>query len=99
MDINDVILAPIISEKSMKDVKVNKFTFRVAGKSDKTLIKRAVEEKFKVDVLHISTSIVKGKKARAGLRRIEIEKSPWKKAVVTLPDGQKIGLFEAGEGK
>lgn len=96
MDINDVIIAPIISEKSMKDVKLHKFTFRVASKAHKGLIKKAIEDKFKVNVLQVSTNIVKGKKVRAGTKRIEIEKSPWKKAVVTLPEKQKIALFDVG---
>ena|SRR3990172_9555304 len=96
MDINDVIVAPIISEKSMKDATLHKFTFRVAIKANKRLIKRAIEDKFKVDVLQVLTNIVKGKKARAGLRRIEIKKSSWKKAVVTLPEKQKIALFDVG---
>ncbi|EKD64527.1 MAG: hypothetical protein ACD_50C00352G0007 [uncultured bacterium] len=96
MDINDVIIAPIISEKSMKDVSLHKFTFKVAGKANKRFIKKAIQDKFNVDVLDISTNIVKGKKMRVGLRRTEVEKSPWKKAIVTLPQEQKIALFDVG---
>lgn len=80
----------------MKDVSLHKFTFRVNGKANKRLIKKAVEDKFSVNVVQVSTNIVKGKKMRVGLRRTEIEKSPWKKAVVKLKEGQKIALFDAG---
>lgn len=99
MNINDVVVSPIISEKSTKDATLNKFTFRVAMKTHKGLIRAAIEDKFKVNVLRVSTNIVKGKKVRVGLRRIEIEKSPWKKATVTLKAGQKIAIFDTGGGK
>lgn len=98
MDVNDVIIRPIISEKSMQHANLGKFTFRVAKGAHKGAIKKAIEEKFKVNVVRISTNIVKGKKSRAGKRRIEILKSPWKKAVVTLQKGQKIALFDVGGG-
>ncbi len=96
MDINDVIIAPIISEKSMEGASKGKFTFRVASKAHKGLIKKAIEDKFKVNVLKISTSIVKGKTSRSGTKRIEVVRSPWKKAVATLKTGQKISLFDVG---
>lgn len=96
MNALDIIIAPIISEKSMKDVTSSKFTFRVAKKADKKAIKRAIEDKFKVNVLSTSTMTVKGKKNRSGKRRIEILESPWKKAVVKLKVGQKIALFDVG---
>jgi large subunit ribosomal protein L23 len=98
MNINDVILSPIISEKSMKDVTIHKFTFKVAKKADKGIIKKAIEEKFKVNVLQVSTNIVKGRTMRTGQRRIETTKSPWKKAVASLKAGQKIALFDVGGG-
>jgi len=98
MNVNDVIIRPIISEKSMQHVNLGKFTFHVAKGANKGMIKKAIEEKFKVNVVRISTNIVKGKKSRSGTRRIEILKSPWKKAVVTLEPGQKIGLFDVGGG-
>lgn len=96
MDINDVIIRAIISEKSMQQANLGKFTFRVLKSAHKKAIKKAIEEKFKVDVVGISTNIVKGKKARVGTRRIEILKSPWKKAIATLKTGQKIALFDTG---
>ncbi len=90
----DILIAPIISEKSMADAKENKFTFKVAMHSNKRNIKSSVQDRFKVKVLSIRTSIVKGKKSRFGTRRVEVLKSPWKKAIIKLAKGQKIDLFE-----
>lgn len=98
MDANDVIIRPIISEKSMQHAILGKFTFHVVKGVHKGVIKKAIEEKFKVNVMRISTNIVKGKKSRAGKRRLEILKSPWKKAVATLKEGEKIALFDVGGG-
>ena len=95
----DVIIAPLISEKSMNDAGFGKFTFKVSKKADKKQIKKEVEDKFKVDVLSIATSIVKGKKRRFGVKRTEVALSSWKKAIVKLKAGQKIGVFDtAGAG-
>ena len=96
MDANDIIIRPIISEKSMQNANLGKFTFHVAKEAHKGAIKKAIEEKFKVNVMRISTNIVKGKKSKAGKRRIEILKSPWKKAVAKLKEGEKIALFDVG---
>lgn len=96
MDTQNIILAPIISEKSMRDTKSNKFTFKVLMHADKKMIKIAIENKFKVNVLDIKTAIVKGKKTRAGKRRIEILQSSWKKAIAKVAPGEKISLFDIG---
>lgn len=99
MRLEDVIIKPIITEKSMNEAAKGKFTFMVSKNADKKMIKRAVEEKFKVKVLSVATSILKGKKIKVGLRRMEKAKSSYKKAVVRLPAGQKIDLFEVGAEK
>ena len=96
MDIRDVIIAPIITEKSMQDAGVGKFTFKVALQANKLLIKEAIERKFKVKVLKTFTSLVKGRTDRRGIRREEFVKSAWKKATVRLPKDQKIALFDTG---
>lgn len=93
---NNVIIKPIISEKSTKEAAKSKFTFRVASHADKKAIKKAVEEQFKVSVLGISTSLVKGKRKRVGTRRTEVMGSSWKKATVTILAGQKIDWFDVG---
>lgn len=96
MNIRDVIIAPVITEKSMQDVGFGKFTFKVALAANKPLIKSAIEQKFKVKVLKIYVSIVKGRTDRKGAKREEFVKSAWKKATVLLPKDQKIALFDTG---
>lgn len=97
MNIQDIILAPIITEKSTLDAKNGKFTFKVAKESDKPEVKKAVEEVFKVDVVSVATQMIKGRRKRVGKLRIEVSERPWKKATVKLAEGQKIDLFETGE--
>ena len=94
MDIRDVIIAPVITEKSMQDAALGKFTFKVATGANKPFIKEAIEKKFKVKVLKTFVSIVKGRTDRRGIRREEFVKSAWKKATVKLPKDQKIALFD-----
>jgi large subunit ribosomal protein L23 len=90
----DVILGPIISEKSMNDASKGRYTFKVTVKAGKADIKKAVEEKFKVNAVKISTVTVKGRTVRAGIKRTEITRSPFKKAIVTVKAGQKIAIFD-----
>ena len=90
----DINLTPIISEKSMSEANKGKFTFRVDKKADKEGIRKLVAEKFKVDVVSIATSIVKGKSRRFGTKRTETALSSWKKATVKLKEGQKISMFD-----
>lgn len=94
-----VIISPLITEKSMKDAADGKFSFKVLKSANKNDIKKRVEKNFNVNVTHVSTSILKGKKTRVGTRRTERKVSDWKKAVVTVKKGQKIGLFELGGDK
>ena len=99
MNITDVINAPIISEKSTKDAGVFRFTFKVSKKADKLAIKKAVEGKFKVNVISVSTMNVKGRTRRFGARRIETALPSFKKAIVQLKSGEKIDLFETAVEK
>lgn len=94
----NVTLAPIITEKTMKSAKTNKFTFKVSKNADKRDIKKAVEKKFNVNVLDVLTIIVKPKKKRTLQRTIALEPS-FKKAVVKVKDGQKIDIFDVGGEK
>lgn len=91
----DILISPIISEKSMSEAGKGKFTFRVARKADKLSIKKEVEKRFKVNVLSVSTITTKGRSKRTGTRRVEVVSQPLKKAIVKLKPGQKIALFEA----
>jgi large subunit ribosomal protein L23 len=90
----NVIISPIISEKSMNEAGKGKFTFRVKNFADKKAIRKEVEERFKVNVLKVSTITIKGRTARAGTRRTEVKKPAFKKAVLTLRAGEKIALFD-----
>lgn len=99
MNIRNVIIAPVITEKSMKDAALGRYAFKVATEANKPFIKQAIEEKFKVKVLKIMTSLVKGKTDRRGVKREEFVKTAWKKATVQLAKDQKIGLFDVGGQK
>ncbi|MGI8419677.1 MAG: 50S ribosomal protein L23 [Candidatus Levyibacteriota bacterium] len=91
-----IIVRPLVTEKSMTDVSKGKYTFMVAKSATKSGIKHAIKGKFNVTVSSVATSIVKGKSQRVGARRLEVAKSQWKKATVTLKKGDKIALFEPG---
>lgn len=92
----NIIISPVITEKSMADAAKGKFTFKVVKSSNKEEIKKAVEKRFNVNVVHVSTSILKGKSQRVGMRRNEKKITDTKKAIVKLKEGQKIGMFELG---
>ena len=89
----DIILAPVITEKSMYGVAEKKYTFKVANDANKIEVARAVEELFGVEVAKVNTVSVKGRFKRMG--RTAGYRPDWKKAVVTLTEGSKnIELFE-----
>lgn len=88
----DVIIRPLISEKSMGQMQEGKYTFVVARDANKSQIREAVEKIFNVDVEKVNTIRLKGKLRRRGIHRGYTPK--WKKAVVTLKEGQTIKLFE-----
>lgn len=96
MDNLNVILGPIITEKAMNDASKGKYTFKVAVNAGKHDIKKAVESAYKVNVLKISTVIVKGRSSKTGIRRVERVQSSFKKAIVKVKEGQKIGMFDSG---
>ena len=89
----DIILAPVITEKSMSGVAERKYTFKVANDANKIEIAKAVEELFSVDVAKVNTVSVRGRFKRMG--RNEGYRPDWKKAIVTLAEGSKtIEFFE-----
>ena len=89
----DIILAPVITEKSMYGVAEKKYTFKVANDANKIEVARAVEELFGVEVAKVNTVSVKGRFKRMG--RTAGYRPDWKKAVVTLTEGSKnIEFFE-----
>ena len=78
----EVIIKPIVTEKSNDQVQLGKYTFKVNKKATKVDIKRACEKLFDVKVLNVNTISVKGKEKRVG-RNIG-KTSDWKKAIVTI---------------
>ena len=89
----DIIIAPVITEKSMSGIADKKYTFKVAKDANKYDIADAVEKLFKVSVAKVNTVNVRGKKRRMG--RYEGTTSSWKKAIVTLKPGSKsIEFFD-----
>jgi len=89
----EIIKRPLDTEKldRMRD-KENKFAFEIDMKANKTEVKQAIEQLFKVKVLDVKTAIVRGKFRRLG--RTEGQRPNWKKAIVTLKEGDAIQLFE-----
>ncbi|MGN0588533.1 MAG: 50S ribosomal protein L23 [Ruminiclostridium sp.] len=90
----DIIVRPIITEKSMEGLAERKYTFEVAKNANKIEVKKAVEALFGVKVAKVNTISVKGKKKRMG--RSEGYTSDWKKAVVTLTEDSKTIEFFDG---
>jgi large subunit ribosomal protein L23 len=92
--VHDVLIRPVISEKSVAQSEHNNYTFAVARDANKLQIKAAVEAEFKVDVTGVRVVNVKPKEKRRN-RRTPGMIPGWRKAVVTIAAGQKIELFEA----
>jgi large subunit ribosomal protein L23 len=90
-----VVLRPVISEKSYALLTANKYTFRVHERSNKTQVRQAVEEIFGVRVIGVRTAWVKPKPKRRGLSTGQRRR--WKKAIVTLHAEDSIELFEGQE--
>jgi large subunit ribosomal protein L23 len=88
-----VLLGPLLTEKgTMMKEKDNKIVFKVARDANKIEIRNAVEEIFKVKVNQVSTMNCKGKKKRLG--KHEGRRPDWKKAIVTLKEGEKLDFIE-----
>jgi large subunit ribosomal protein L23 len=96
---HEIILRPVISEKSMDESGRGKYTFAVHDDANKIQIKAAVEELWRtegVTVVSVNVLTTKRKEKRRGTRRGRITgyTTPWRKAIVTLAPGQKIEFFE-----
>lgn len=90
-DPHNIIVRPIISEKSYDMIALNRYTFEVAKSANKVEIGQAIESIFGVTVLKVNTMNVSGKP-----RRVRVQKGitrSWKKAVVTLKEGDTIEAF------
>ena len=92
MEARDILIRPIVTEKSTALMEQGKYTFRVPLAATKIQIRQAVEQIFKVKVQAVNTLRYEGKLKRMG--RTQGRRSDWKKAVVTLKPGEAIELFE-----
>jgi large subunit ribosomal protein L23 len=94
--IYDVLRRPVLTEKSSHQyAKLNQYVFEVAKNASKSMIKEAVETIFDVEVLRVNTMVMPAKRSRrARSRRVLIRRSAYKKAVVTLAQGNTISVFE-----
>ena len=92
MDPRQVIIEPVVSEKSYALMAEGKYTFRVNDRAHKTQIRHAIAEIFDVEVVGVRTSRVRSKPKRRGLHSGRTRS--WKKAIVQLAPGDRIELFE-----
>ena len=86
-----VLIRPVITERSMSETNARRYTFAVAKNASKHEIAIAVSDAFKVDVLAVNVIHVPGKSRRLG-RRIG-RRPDWKKAIVTIAEGQRIEKY------
>jgi large subunit ribosomal protein L23 len=89
---NQVLIAPVVSEKSYSLITDRKYTFRVHEDAHKTQIRQAVEELFDVQVQSVNIVKVQSKPKRRGFTRGR--RPGWKKAIVQLREGNEIEIFE-----
>lgn len=89
---HDIIIRPVVTEKSSRMMESNKYTFEVLPAANKIEIRKAVEEVFKVKVSSVHTIKVRSKPKRMG--RFLGRTRSWKKAVVTLLPGERIEFFD-----
>ncbi len=92
---NQVLLAPVVSEKSYGLIPERKYTFKVHADAHKTQIRQAVEQLFEVEVESVNVLKVQSKPKRRGL--IRGRRPGWKKAIVELKEGHSIEIFEGAQ--
>lgn len=88
----DIVIRPVVTEKTTAMLGDGQYTFEVDKRATKCMIKNAVEEIFGVKVRSVNTMRYTGKRRRMGVH--EGKRRDWKKAVITLEEGQRIELFE-----
>lgn len=93
----EIIIAPIVTEKSNNSIQEGKYTFKVNKKATKVEIRNAVEKLFGVKVLNVNTMNVGGKKKRVGVHQGKT--SDWKKAIVTIDTDPKTKTYLGKDGK
>jgi large subunit ribosomal protein L23 len=90
-----VLLAPVVSEKSYSLIESRKYSFRVHPNAHKTQVRQAVEELFDVKVVSVNISKVQPKPKRRGM--IRGTKQGWKKAIVEVREGDEIQIFQGAQ--
>ena len=95
MDASQVVIRPVVSEKSYVLATAGKYTFRVHPDAHKTQIRQAVEELFEVKVVAVNVSQVQPKPKRRGL--VRGKRQGWKKAIVQLREGDEIQIFQGAQ--
>ena len=94
----DVIVRPVVSEKSYAQLEANRYTFLVHPDANKTQIKQAIESIWNVRVTNVNTMNRKGKVKRGGrYRQVTGTRANQKRAIVTLAEGDQIEIFESGK--
>jgi large subunit ribosomal protein L23 len=97
MDYQDVLRRPVITEKNTRLMEIGQYCFVVSKDANKIQIKDAVEKAFRVDVVAVNVMNVRGKERKRSSRqsrRQSVGHTPsWKKAIVTLQEGQSIDVF------
>jgi large subunit ribosomal protein L23 len=95
MDAGQVIIRPVVSEKTFVLAEAGKYTFRVHERAHKTQIRQAIEQLFDVNVVDVRTAFVKSKPKRRGQSYGRTRQ--WKKAIVEVRPGQTIPIFQGLE--
>jgi large subunit ribosomal protein L23 len=96
MEPSQVIIRPVVSEKTFVLAEAGKYTFRVNDRAHKTQIRQAIEQLFDVHVVDVRTASVKSKPKRRG--QTEGRTRRWKKAIVEVRQGETIPIFRGLEG-
>ena len=96
MELTQVIIRPVVSEKTFALADAGKYSFRVHDEAHKTQIRQAIEELFDVKVLEVRTAWVKSKPKRRGYTSGRTRR--WKKAIVQVREGDTIPIFRGLEG-
>jgi large subunit ribosomal protein L23 len=95
LDPREILIAPVVSEKSYSLIEDNKYSFRVHSKAHKTQIRQAVEQLFDVKVEGVNIVKVQPKPKRRGMHKGT--RPGWKKAVVQIREGETIEIFEGAQ--
>jgi large subunit ribosomal protein L23 len=93
MRINNILIQPLVTEKSMSKTASNNYTFKVSLDTSKNALANELKRLYNVDVIDVKTMVMPGKQKRVLKTRLYTKATNWKKAIVKLKDGQTIDLF------